>query len=62
MGVRKVTGELAGDIADHFYFLIFFLCGGECGVEVPLLRNHPSSGMVRVVYAVRSIAAAVSTT
>ena len=62
MGLRQVTGELAADIADHFYFLIFFLCGGECGVEAPVLRNHPSSGMVRVVYVVRSIAADVSTT
>ena len=62
MGLREVTGELAGDIPDHCNFHILFREGGECGGETSLLRSRPFSGMVRVVVVVRPTAAAVSTT
>jgi hypothetical protein len=61
MGLHKVTRELAGDIADIRYFNVFLRWGGWCGVEIPLLRSSPFSGMVRVVDDVRLTAGAVST-
>jgi len=62
VGLYQVTAELAGNIADHFYFRILFRDGGEFEGETPLLRSRPFSGMVRVVVVVRPTAAAVSTT
>ena len=37
MGLHKVLGKLAGDVADHCYFPNIFRCGGEyAGKMVPL--------------------------
>jgi len=44
IGLRTVTEEMDGNIADHCCFHILFRDGGEYGGETPLLRSRPFLG------------------